>query len=477
MSGSSARSSHLSQPVVKSVLVYRNGDPFFAGRRVVIHEKKVSSFDVFLKEVTGGVQAPFGAVRNIYTPRTGHRIRKLDQIQSGGNYVAGGQEAFKKLNYLDIGEIKKRPMEVVNTEVKPVIHSRINVSARFRKPLQEPCTIFLIANGDLINPASRLLIPRKALNQWDHVLQMVTEKITLRSGAVHRLYTLEGKLIESGAELENGQFYVAVGRDKFKKLPYSELIFDKSTMRRRPFGQKASSLPPIVGSRKSKGSGNDRQSKSTIGSSDNSSPQPLKRKGKRENVNSEKLMKVKQNVKLKNSQETIPNSDEGIFKAGAERSETWGAAEVQEDEDTQVEVPVDQRPAEIVDEEEDGEKAKKDAEQKEDFSGMNGDLEEEGGREATDAPEQVKEILDHSEEQADPARVNGGTDEENGEVLDQVNNELQLALDEERKSQGAGSGQDEADLDPQRPPRPEVKITSPEENENNKQNKDYAAVA
>ncbi|KAL2791375.1 doublecortin domain-containing protein 2 [Daubentonia madagascariensis] len=476
MSGTSARSSHLSQPVVKSVLVYRNGDPFFAGRRVVFQEKKVSSFDVFLKEVTGGVQAPFGAVRNIYTPRTGHRIRKLDQIQSGGNYVAGGQEAFKKLNYLDIGEIKKRPMEVVNTEVKPVIHSKINVSARFRKPLQEPCTIFLIANGDLINPASRLLIPRKALIQWDHVLQMVTEKITLRSGAVHRLYTLEGKLVESGAELENGQFYVAVGRDKFKKLPYSELLFDKSTMR-RPFGQKASSLPPIVGSRKSKGSGNDRQSKSTVGSSDNSSPQPPKRKGKKEEVNSEKQTKVKQNVKLKNSQQTIPNSDEGIFKAGAERSEMRGAAEVHEDEDTQVEVPVDQRPAEIVDEEEDGEKANKDAEQKEDFSGMNGDIEDEGGREAADALEQVEEILDPSEEQAAPARGNAGTDEENGEELDQVNSELHPAVEEERKSQGTGSGQDEAELDPQRPPRPEVKVISPQENENNEQNKDYAVVA
>ncbi|XP_012609079.1 doublecortin domain-containing protein 2 [Microcebus murinus] len=476
MSGTSARSNHLSQPVVKSVLVYRNGDPFFAGRRVVFQEKKVSSFDVFLKEVTGGVQAPFGAVRNIYTPRTGHRIRKLDQIQSGGNYVAGGQEAFKKLNYLDIGEIKKRPMDVVNTEVKPVIHSKINVSARFRKPLQEPCTIFLIANGDLINPASRLLIPRKALTQWDHVLQMVTEKITLRSGAVHRLYTLEGKLVESAAELENGQFYVAVGRDRFKKLPYSELLFDKSTMR-RPFGQKASSLPPIVGSRKSKGSGNDRQSKSTIGSSDNSSPQPPKRKGKKEEVNSEKQTKVKQNVKLKNSQQAIPSSDEGVFKAGAERSEMRGAAEVHEDEDTQVEVPVDQRPAEIVDEEEDGEKANKDAEQKEDFSGMNGDIEDEGGREAADAPEQVEEILDHSEEQAAPLRVNVGTDEENGEELDQAHNELQPAMEEERKSQGAGNEQDEAELDPQRPPRPEVKITSPQENENNEQNKDYAVVA
>ncbi|XP_073938883.1 doublecortin domain-containing protein 2 isoform X3 [Castor canadensis] len=359
--------------------------------------------------------------------------------------------------------------------VKPVIHSRINVSARFRKSLQEPCTIFLIANGDLISPASRLLIPRKALNQWDHVLQMVTEKITLRSGAVHRLYTLEGKLVESGTELENGQFYVAVGRDKFKKLPYSELLFDKSTMR-RPYGQKASSLPPIVGSRKSKGSGNDCQSKSTVGSSDNSSPQPLKRKGKKEDINSEKPTKGKQNMKLKNSQQAITNSDEGIFKAGAERSEMWEAAEVQEDEDTQVELPVDQRPAEIVDEEEDGEKANKEAEQKE-FSGMNDEVEGEEGREAASVPEQVEAIQNHSEEKEGPARVNGGTDEENGEELDQVNNELQPTVDEERKSQGSDNVQDEADLDSERPPRPEVKITSPQENENNEQDKDCAAVA
>lgn len=34
--------------------------------------------------------------------------------------------------------------------------------------------------------------------------------------------------------------------------------------------------------------------------------------------------------------------DEGVFKAGEERSETRGAAEVQEDEDTQVEIPIDQ---------------------------------------------------------------------------------------------------------------------------------------
>ncbi|XP_012890645.1 PREDICTED: doublecortin domain-containing protein 2 [Dipodomys ordii] len=484
MSGTSARSSHLSQPVVKSVLVYRNGDPFFAGRRVVIHEKKVSSFDVFLKEVTGGVQAPFGAVRNIYTPRTGHRIRKLDQIESGGNYVAGGPEAFKKLNYLDIGDIKKRPMEVINTEFfstgpggdekkKFEVHrSFYYTSVHLKKVLCEES----VGGVDLLSSLSCRL----------------TRGLTIS----RRLYTLEGKLVESGTELENGQFYVAVGRDKFKKLPYSELLFDKSTMR-RPYGQKASSLPPIVGSRRSKGSGNDRQSKSTIGSSDNSSPQPLKRKGKKD-VSAEKPTKAKQSMKLKGitNNGTMSGSgdanvvaefspqasahvkyhclDEGIFKAGAERSETRGAVEVQEDEDTQVELPVDQRPAEIVDEEEDGEKTNKDTEQKEDFSGMNGEVED-VGREAGNAPEQGEEILDHSEKEG-PAHIKGGTDEENGEELDQVN-ELQPTVEGERKSQGADNGQDEADLDSQRPPRPEVKITSPQDNENNEQNKDYAAVA
>uniref|UniRef100_A0A8C0GZZ4 Doublecortin domain containing 2 n=1 Tax=Chelonoidis abingdonii TaxID=106734 RepID=A0A8C0GZZ4_CHEAB len=174
------------------VLVYRNGDPFFPGHRVVIHEKKVSNFEVFLKEVTGGVKAPFGAVRSIYTPRGGHRVHQLEELQSGEHYVAGGREFY------------------------------LNTTTRYITFLYSSS---LIANGDLINPAVRLFIPRKTLNQWDHVLEMVTEKVTLRSGAVHRLYTLDGKLVQSGSDLENGQFYVAVGRDKFKKLPYGDLLF------------------------------------------------------------------------------------------------------------------------------------------------------------------------------------------------------------------------------------------------------------
>lgn len=49
MSGARARPSLRAQLAVKSLLVYRNGDPFFAGRRVVVREKGCS-FDALLRE-------------------------------------------------------------------------------------------------------------------------------------------------------------------------------------------------------------------------------------------------------------------------------------------------------------------------------------------------------------------------------------------------------------------------------------------
>ncbi|XP_073081005.1 doublecortin domain-containing protein 2-like isoform X1 [Manis javanica] len=88
MSGARARPSLQAQPAVNGVLVYRNGNPFFAGRRVVLREKGCS-FDALLREATRGVRAPFGPVRNLYTPRAGHRVRRLEQVQSGASQLRG----------------------------------------------------------------------------------------------------------------------------------------------------------------------------------------------------------------------------------------------------------------------------------------------------------------------------------------------------------------------------------------------------
>ncbi|XP_037836032.1 doublecortin domain-containing protein 2 [Kryptolebias marmoratus] len=261
---SSEKPNFLSQPVVKNVFMFRNGDPYFEARRIVINEKRVCNFETLLREVTGGIQAPFGAVRNIYTPRGGHRVEGLESLQSGEQYVAAGKERFKKLDYLDIGTRKKRRMHALPLQAKPLPPNRIAVSARFLKPIREPCTIFVVANGDTLNPAVRLLIHQRMMGQFDKILELITEKLGLRVlGGVRSLYSYEGHQVTDGNKLECGQLYVAAGRERFKKLPYSDILFTRLKGTRRIKGMKAYSLPPIY--RFSKQSGN---SKSPVRSSD-----------------------------------------------------------------------------------------------------------------------------------------------------------------------------------------------------------------
>ncbi|XP_068179716.1 doublecortin domain-containing protein 2-like [Antennarius striatus] len=250
---SSDKPNFLSQPVVKNVFIFRNGDPYYQARRIVINQKRISNFETLLREVTSGIQAPFGAVRNIYTPTGGHKVDCLESLKSGEQYVAAGREKFKKMDYHQIGSRRKRMM---HTQVKPLQQNhRIIVSARFLKPIKEPCPIFVVANGDILDPATRLLIHQKMLGQFDRILEMVTEKMGLKVlGGVRSLYTFEGHQVTDGNRLESGQLYVAVGREKFKKLPYNDLLFSKPKGARKANGMKAHTLPPIY--RFSKQNGN-----------------------------------------------------------------------------------------------------------------------------------------------------------------------------------------------------------------------------
>lgn len=50
------------------------------------------------------------------------------------------------------------------------------------------------------------------------------------------LYTYDSHPVTDGNQLESGQLYVAVGRERFKKLPYSDLLFTKPRGTRRVNG-------------------------------------------------------------------------------------------------------------------------------------------------------------------------------------------------------------------------------------------------
>lgn len=93
------------------------------------------------------------------------------------------------------------------------------------------CTLFgFVSENSACISECRLMLFSEILMYLTSVSRCAVLSIFL----VFRLYTLDGKLLQNGSDLENGQIYVAVGREKFKKLPYGDLLFSKSTMRRPP---------------------------------------------------------------------------------------------------------------------------------------------------------------------------------------------------------------------------------------------------
>ncbi|XP_035850350.1 doublecortin domain-containing protein 2B isoform X2 [Sander lucioperca] len=351
-------------PPVKNVVVYKNGDPFYSGRRFVVNQRQVATMEAFLTEVTQSIGAQL-AVRTLYTPRQGHRVTDLQDLQTGAQYVAAGFERFKKLDYLNT-RMKKLPAAREETQAK--VTQRPNVSAKWRKFIPVPCIIHVFRNGDLLCPPFRFILPRSMRQDLEQILSLVTEKVSLRTGAVRRLCSLEGVTVSSAVELETGHCYVAVGTERFKKLPYVELLVSKATERyypgkRRPLrrneNRKAGSGPEdqysdsaLLNSPESDG----RRVKST--GDEAAAPPAAQQRSRRERADETSVF-FSRPVKIRNNRgQPRPPLSNGsvqpsVFKRAARkrREEVRGAEDVHEDENTATELPVDQRHAQIIESE------------------------------------------------------------------------------------------------------------------------------
>ncbi|KAG5265647.1 hypothetical protein AALO_G00244780 [Alosa alosa] len=353
-------------PPVKSVVVYRNGDPFFMGRRFVVNQRQVSCMEAFLNDVTLNIQAPL-AVRTLYTPRNGHRVRELEEMKTGAHYVAAGFERFKRLDYFNTGV--KKPL-ANKVEAKPLV--RPNVSAKWRKIIPIPCIIHVFRNGDVVGTPLRFILPKNMMQDLEQVLCLITEKAALRTGAVRRLYTLEGATVTTAQELVNGQCYVAVGTEKFKKLPYLELSVPKATggsadryyplnrrqqrkhENRRAGPHDTHSDSALLDSPEMDG----RRVKSTGDEAEDRSPgtvQRLRSVREEKSVFYAKPVRVRKNPNTQRLKDrAAPAAQPSVFQAqtGQRREEVLGAQEVPEEDNIMVDLPIDQAFAETVEEEE-----------------------------------------------------------------------------------------------------------------------------
>uniref|UniRef100_A0A8D0DJ74 Doublecortin domain containing 2C n=1 Tax=Salvator merianae TaxID=96440 RepID=A0A8D0DJ74_SALMN len=170
----------------RTIWVYRNGDPYYLGRKFVINHRYVPNFEALMIQLNEGVPTPFG-VRNIYTPRQGHSVTDLPDLQQGGRYVVAGRERFRKLNL---------------------------------QMARGTWRLLVFTNGDLLVAPMKIIIPKFTQKSWNSVLGLINEKVLSHAGGVHRLYMLNGHPVHGSDDLEHNQFYVGCGKEKFQPLPY-----------------------------------------------------------------------------------------------------------------------------------------------------------------------------------------------------------------------------------------------------------------
>ncbi|XP_061482042.1 doublecortin domain-containing protein 2C [Rhineura floridana] len=349
----------------RTIWVYRNGDPYYLGRKFVINHRYVPNFEALMIQLNEGVPTPFG-VRNIYTPRQGHSVMDLSNFQQGGRYVVGGRERFRKLNYFNIGA--KKPERKKRDEViRPVVHSNIQVPSKWQSSGKKPLNINVFTNGDMLITPVKILIPKFTLKSWNGVLGLINEKVFSRSGGIHRLYTLNGQRVQGSNDFEHNQFYVGCGKERFQPMPYWQHPKVPEDIRRNfsnsdgPPEKPPPKKPPMEPSKR-EGSMQPPVQPSKREGSMQPPVQPSKREGSMQPPVQPSKRGAEDRTSVYYAKPEKANRDEtprhltsddghGIYKAHEFPKEIEEAREIQEDKNVQVEIPVDQAPAEVVNDE------------------------------------------------------------------------------------------------------------------------------
>ncbi|KAF0028981.1 hypothetical protein F2P81_018086 [Scophthalmus maximus] len=228
-----------SEKRAKKVRFYRNGDRYFKGLVYAVSADRFRSYDALLMELTrslaDNLHLPQG-VRAIYTIDGSKKITSMDELIEGECYVCASNQPYRKVDYTKIAVPSWKPgaaagsasataggsaparSTTVSTGVSagavasPREHRTESREGRESKDFIKPKLVTVIRSGVKPRKAVRILLNKKTAHSFDQVLADITEAIKLDSGAVKRLYTLDGKQDFFGDD----DVFMACGPEKFR---------------------------------------------------------------------------------------------------------------------------------------------------------------------------------------------------------------------------------------------------------------------
>ncbi|KAJ3053323.1 Doublecortin domain-containing protein 2B [Rhizophlyctis rosea] len=254
----------------KRIRVFRNGDAFTPGKRLVVStrvfrnyeqvdavrseeysmEYKLTMTVQFLHTLSDEVSLLNGAVRRVYALDSASsapsQIRALDDLKDGGLYVATGGEPFRRATYMinttDVeDENTVRPAgerERRRTSVRPWGGGGASVRARFGMsrvgeedrtkdhdrergifgPTSKAYKVVVFENGEAANPGTKVILNYRNCRTYEQLLHYLTDHLHLN---VRKLYDAEtSRRVSNLRQLRDGQNLVAAGGEGLKRLPY-----------------------------------------------------------------------------------------------------------------------------------------------------------------------------------------------------------------------------------------------------------------
>uniref|UniRef100_A0A8C1YSP2 Doublecortin domain-containing protein n=1 Tax=Cyprinus carpio TaxID=7962 RepID=A0A8C1YSP2_CYPCA len=185
-----------SEKKAKKVRFYRNGDRYFKGIVYAVANDRFRTFDALLADLTRSlsdhINLPQG-VRYIFTIDGSRKISSLDEVEEGESYVCASENYYKKVDYTR----NVNPNWSVNVKAsasqKNMLANRTANEPRESKDFVRPKLVTVMRSGVKPRKAVRVLLNKKTAHSFEQVLTDITEAIKLESGAVKRIYTLDGK--------------------------------------------------------------------------------------------------------------------------------------------------------------------------------------------------------------------------------------------------------------------------------------------
>ncbi|XP_021172281.2 serine/threonine-protein kinase DCLK2 isoform X1 [Fundulus heteroclitus] len=221
-----------SEKKARKVRFYRNGDKYFKGLVYAVSSDRFRSLDALLMELTrslsDNVNLPQG-VRTLYAVDGGRKITSLDELVEGESYVCASNEPFRRVDYTK--NVNPNWSVGSRTGTSRSLTSLNQLRSELQRESKEfikPKLVTVIRSGVRPRKAVRILLNKKTAHSFEQVLTDITDAIKLDSGAVRRLYTLEGKQITCLQDFfGDDDVFIACGPEKYR-YAQDDFVLDHS---------------------------------------------------------------------------------------------------------------------------------------------------------------------------------------------------------------------------------------------------------